>query len=68
MTIRQRGGRELLRYAEDGTGQLSGDHGRYATRAASKRAIFEWVEVFYNRQRLHSSLGYRSPAEFETVA
>ncbi len=47
---------------------FAGDHGRYATRAAAKRAIFEWIEVFYNRQRLHSSLGYRTPAEFETVA
>jgi putative transposase len=27
--------------------------------------VFEWMEVFYNRQRLHSSLGFRSPAEFE---
>ncbi|MHB8623079.1 MAG: IS3 family transposase, partial [Sulfuricaulis sp.] len=27
----------------------------------------EWIEVFYNRQRRHSTLGYRSPAEFETM-
>ena len=37
----------------------------WATRVRARRAIFEFVEVFYNRQRLHSSLGYRSPAEYE---
>jgi putative transposase len=30
-----------------------------------RQAIFDYVEVFYNRQRLHSSLGYRTPADFE---
>jgi len=29
------------------------------------QALFDYIEVFYNRQRLHSALGYRSPAEFE---
>jgi transposase InsO family protein len=38
---------------------------RYATRDQAKRAIFEYVEVFYNRKRLHSRLGYRSPETFE---
>jgi putative transposase len=40
---------------------------RYAwpTRAQARRAIFDYVEVFYNRQRLHSTLGYVSPAEYE---
>ncbi|MCP4247356.1 MAG: transposase [bacterium] len=41
---------------------------RYATRREAKQAIFEWIEVFYNRQRLHSSLGYKSPADFEPAA
>ena len=40
----------------------------YATRDEARRAIFEWIEVFYNRQRLHSSLGYRSPADYEAAA
>jgi hypothetical protein len=30
-------------------------------------AVFEFIEVFYNRQRLYSSLGYRSPLTFETL-
>ena len=30
---------------------------RYATREEARQAIFEWIEVFYNRQRLHSTLG-----------
>ena len=42
--------------------------GSFATRAEARQAIFEWIEVFYNRQRLHSTLGYRSPADFETAA
>jgi len=35
------------------------------SRAVTEGAIFEWIEVFYNRQRLHSTLGFKSPAEFE---
>lgn len=35
------------------------------TRRHARRAIFEWIEVFYNRKRLHSALGYLSPAEYE---
>jgi len=37
----------------------------YRTREQARRSIFEYVEVFYNRQRRHSSLGYLSPAQFE---
>ena len=35
------------------------------TRAAARRAIFEFIEIFYNRSRLHSSLRYRTPVEYE---
>jgi transposase InsO family protein len=38
---------------------------KYATRAQARLAIFEFIEVFYNRQRLHSALGYQSPEAFE---
>ena len=41
------------------------DRQPWPTRAQVRAAVFEFVEVFYNRQRLHSSLGYLSPAEFE---
>lgn len=40
-------------------------HEHYATRDQARASIFEYVEVFYNRKRLHSSLGYRSPEAFE---
>lgn len=36
-----------------------------ASRALARQAIFEFIEVWYNRQRRHSSLGYRSPVEYE---
>jgi putative transposase len=38
---------------------------RYATREEARCSIFEYIEVFYNRQRLHSALGYKSPEAFE---
>jgi putative transposase len=37
----------------------------FATRREARAAIFEYIEVFYNNQRLHSSLGYVSPAAYE---
>ncbi len=37
----------------------------YATREEARRSLFEYIEVFYNRRRLHSTLGYRSPVEYE---
>ena len=37
----------------------------WPTRAAARTAIFEYIEVFYNRQRRHSAIGYKSPEAFE---
>lgn len=37
----------------------------FVDHAQARRAIFEWIEVFYNRQRRHSTLGCVSPAQFE---
>ena len=37
----------------------------FPSRQAAKSAIFEYLEAFYNTGRLHSSIGYRSPADFE---
>lgn len=39
----------------------------FATRQQARAAIFEWIECFYNRERLHSSLGYVSPERFEAA-
>jgi len=40
---------------------------KYSSRDEARRSIFEYIEVFYNRQRKHSALGYLSPAEFEKI-
>ena len=41
------------------------DHEPFQTREQARTAIFEFIEAFYNRRRRHSSLGYRSPVNFE---
>jgi putative transposase len=43
-------------------------HEDYATHAEAKASIFEYIDVFYKRQRRHSTLGYVSPAEYEQAA
>ncbi|KJS17699.1 MAG: transposase [Peptococcaceae bacterium BRH_c4b] len=40
---------------------------RFRRRAEARQAIFEYIEVFYNRIRLQSALGYMSPVEYEHI-
>ena len=40
----------------------------FGSRAEARREIFEYLEAFYNRVRLHSSLGYRPPHEYEQIS
>src|SRR5437588_296599 len=40
-------------------------HEDYATRAQARASLFEYIEVFYNRERRHSTLGYQTPADYE---
>jgi transposase InsO family protein len=40
---------------------------KFNTKDEAKSAIFEYIEVFYNRKRMHSTLGYLSPAEYERL-
>ena len=42
-------------------------HRRYRTREEARRDIFDYIEIFYNRERLHSSLGYLSPVSYEEI-
>lgn len=39
----------------------------FKTRDQARQEIFEYIEVFYNRQRSHQTLGYRSPVAFEAM-
>jgi putative transposase len=43
------------------------DRNRWKTREVLANAIFEWIECWYNKKRRHSSIGMRSPVEFEAL-
>ena len=40
---------------------------KYRTREEARRSIFEYIEIFYNRRRLHSAIGYCPPVEYENL-
>ena len=40
---------------------------RFATRDDARVAVFEYIEVYYNRERLHSSLNYETPDAYERI-
>jgi transposase InsO family protein len=42
-------------------------HNRYQSRAQARQSIFDYIERFYNRRRIHASLGYLTPSEFEEL-
>jgi putative transposase len=42
-------------------------HDNYKSRAEAKQSIFEYIEVFYNRERRHAYLDYMTPVEFEDI-
>lgn len=44
------------------------NHRRWKTRVELVNAIFEYIEIFHNRQRRHSALGYRTPIEYELLS
>ena len=48
--------------------ELDDDDLVFETRQEAKVAIFSFLETFYNRRRLHSAIGYRSPNEWEQIA
>ncbi len=41
---------------------------QFRTRAEAKSSVFEWIEVFYNKQRIHSALGFKTPEWYESNA
>ncbi len=43
-------------------------HERFRTHQEAKSSIFEWIEVFYNRQRIHSAIGFKTPQWYESHA
>jgi transposase InsO family protein len=57
----QRRRRELVRHSQEELIHRQS----WATIAQLRRAVIAFIEIFYNHQRLHSSLGYLTPVEYE---
>jgi len=56
--------------AESFFGTLKREHAnrrRWATRADARRDLMRWIEGWYNQRRLHSTIDYNSPVEFEAM-
>ncbi len=50
----------------NGSLKVEAIHGeKFKTREEAKQQVFEYIDVYYNRERLHSKLGFLSPVEFE---
>ena len=45
-----------------------GNHCLYRTRSEANRSLFYYIEIFYNRKRRHSALGYKTPHEYENLS
>ncbi|MDD5017312.1 MAG: IS3 family transposase [Eubacteriales bacterium] len=58
--------REMLEWTANKSELVDKKH-PFATRELARKAIFEYIEMFYNSQRLHSALEYKSPIEFEKL-
>ena len=43
------------------------NHHTYADLPAARSSIFQYIEMFYNRKRIHQALGYMTPEQYETV-
>ncbi len=65
LVLRQRRRRDVLRHPDQGALAPQRPEEGWATRAELRSAVFEYIEGFYNPTRLHSTLGMRSPIEFE---
>ena len=58
-------GKELLHHRDRGS-QYTSEAYQQKNLAAARLSVFKYIETFYNTERLHQTLGYKSPEKFET--